>query len=348
MKDYTKLIIPTSFQNCLTYEEQIIWLFNKLITITPGSSEEISAVKAELDKLADRVLILEDDEDEVQEAITQLSGMIAGLSGNKQDKLIPGTNITIVDNVISATGDILDTLWYPEVDDEGNLSWTRSDSPLAPDTKNIRGPKGDTGEPGFSPEVVINEVEGGHKLTIIEADGEQEFYVMDGAPGERGENGEQGPEGPKGDTGERGPAGAAATIQVGTVTTGEPGTNAAVTNSGTAQNAIFDFTIPRGDAGSGGGAINVYGVTIEKVDSGSIQANTWTKFKLVVDYEAPYFDSVMNGRVLFTPGNGNTDYIALIPAGWIRVYGVGLEQYVYLYTDTDASYSSRVCKLITF
>jgi hypothetical protein len=37
---------------------------------------------------------------------------------------------------------------------------------------------------------------------------------------------------------------------VGTVTTGNPGTNAQVTNSGNAQNAVFNFTIPRGDTGS--------------------------------------------------------------------------------------------------
>lgn len=42
----------------------------------------------------------------------------------------------------------------------------------------------------------------------------------------------------------------AATVSVGTVSTGEPGTNAAVTNSGTENDAVFDFTIPRGDPGS--------------------------------------------------------------------------------------------------
>ncbi|MCL2462733.1 MAG: collagen-like protein, partial [Defluviitaleaceae bacterium] len=38
-------------------------------------------------------------------------------------------------------------------------------------------------------------------------------------------------------------------IAVGTVTTGEPGTNADITNSGTPTAAVFDFTIPRGDTG---------------------------------------------------------------------------------------------------
>lgn len=47
-----------------------------------------------------------------------------------------------------------------------------------------------------------------------------------------------------------GPPGAAATITVGTVTTGAPGTPAQVTNSGTAQNAVLNFTIPQGESGS--------------------------------------------------------------------------------------------------
>lgn len=37
---------------------------------------------------------------------------------------------------------------------------------------------------------------------------------------------------------------------MGTVTTGDAGSDAAVTNSGTGQKAVFDFVIPRGDAGT--------------------------------------------------------------------------------------------------
>ena len=53
--------------------------------------------------------------------------------------------------------------------------------------------------------------------------------------------------------GQDGQDGTAATITVGTVTTGAAGTNASVTNSGTSSAAIFDFVIPRGADGSGGG-----------------------------------------------------------------------------------------------
>ena len=53
-------------------------------------------------------------------------------------------------------------------------------------------------------------------------------------------------------SGVSGSDGAAATIQIGTVTTGAAGTNASVTNSGTSTNAIFNFVIPRGDKGDKG------------------------------------------------------------------------------------------------
>ena len=54
-----------------------------------------------------------------------------------------------------------------------------------------------------------------------------------------------------GPTGPRGPQGPA-TITAGSTTTGEPGTNAQVTNSGTSENAILNFTIPRGETGATG------------------------------------------------------------------------------------------------
>ena len=52
--------------------------------------------------------------------------------------------------------------------------------------------------------------------------------------------------------GEKGATGNAATIAVGTVTTGAAGSSASVTNSGSAYAATFDFTIPKGDKGETG------------------------------------------------------------------------------------------------
>ena len=54
--------------------------------------------------------------------------------------------------------------------------------------------------------------------------------------------------GPTGPTGPQGPA----TVAIGTVTTGAPGTSATITNSGTNENVILNFTIPRGATGATG------------------------------------------------------------------------------------------------
>lgn len=64
----------------------------------------------------------------------------------------------------------------------------------------------------------------------------------------RGEKGEKGEDGKDGLDGQ----GIAATIEVGTVTTGAAGTNASVTNVGTEQRAVLNFVIPRGDTGASG------------------------------------------------------------------------------------------------
>ena len=53
-------------------------------------------------------------------------------------------------------------------------------------------------------------------------------------------------------TGADGANGQAATIAVGTVSTGVAGSNASISNSGTSDAAVFDFTIPRGDTGASG------------------------------------------------------------------------------------------------
>lgn len=44
------------------------------------------------------------------------------------------------------------------------------------------------------------------------------------------------------------------TLTIGKTTTGEPGTQASVVNSGTAKDVVLDFTIPRGADGTGGGS----------------------------------------------------------------------------------------------
>lgn len=76
--------------------------------------------------------------------------------------------------------------------------------------------------------------------------------------GATGATGATGPQGPKGDTGAtgatgpQGPQGVTPTIKAGTVTTGNAGTNAAVTASTSGTTTTFNFTIPRGATGATG------------------------------------------------------------------------------------------------
>ena len=72
---------------------------------------------------------------------------------------------------------------------------------------------------------------------------------VQGPQGEVGPKGDTGATGPKGATGEKGADGAAATIKIGTVTSGAA---ASVTNSGTTSAAVFDFVLPKGDKGDKG------------------------------------------------------------------------------------------------
>lgn len=75
--------------------------------------------------------------------------------------------------------------------------------------------------------------------------------------GPQGPQGDTGPQGPQGDTGPHGPqgdtgqTGATPNIQIGTVTTGNPGTDAAASMGGTAENPVLNLTIPRGADGTG-------------------------------------------------------------------------------------------------
>lgn len=62
----------------------------------------------------------------------------------------------------------------------------------------------------------------------------------------------KGEQGKHGTDGVNGKDGAAATVAIGTVTTGEPGTTASVTNVGTDTAAVLNITIPRGDKGKDG------------------------------------------------------------------------------------------------
>ena len=81
--------------------------------------------------------------------------------------------------------------------------------------------------------------------------GPQGLQGPQGATGPQGPQGVQGPQGPAGKDGLDG-EGIAATVEIGTVTTGAPGSDASVVNVGDEQRAILNFVIPRGSTGPQG------------------------------------------------------------------------------------------------
>ena len=150
---------------------------------------------------------------------------------------------TYMDNAKNYSENV--NVFVPSVSDSGVLSWTNRaglDNPASVNIKGAKGDKGDTGAQG------IQGVKGdkGDK-------GDTGAQGIQGVKGDKGDTGAQGSKGDKGDTGATGAPGAAATIRIGNVYTGAPGTNASVSNSGTSTNAVLNFTIPRGNPGADGG-----------------------------------------------------------------------------------------------
>lgn len=116
----------------------------------------------------------------------------------------------------------------------------------------------------------------------------------------RGEKGEPGKDGAPGKDGLDG-EGIAATIEVGTVTTGAAGTDASVTNVGTEQRAVLNFVIPRGDTGASGEQGSA-GVGFDDADTISINdgAINITADDNGVNIEAS-FEVAVGGEILEIP-----------------------------------------------
>lgn len=170
--------------------------------------------------------------------------------------------------------------YTPSVSDDGTLTWQGSQAgmPEIP-AANIEGPKGDPGLGVPSPTAadagkvpVVNEDGTGYVLREVSAGGGDA-----GQPGTDGEDGGyytpsvdtagnlswtpskvgmpsvpeaniRGPEGPQGETG------ATPQLTIGTVTTLDPGEDATVTITGTAEAPVLNFGIPKGEPGEDGSA----------------------------------------------------------------------------------------------
>ena len=68
---------------------------------------------------------------------------------------------------------------------------------------------GETGKDGISPTISVSDIEGGHRITIVDTLGTKTVDVLDGAKGDAGPQGIQGERGLTGETGPQGPTGPA-------------------------------------------------------------------------------------------------------------------------------------------
>lgn len=109
----------------------------------------------------------------------------------------------------------------------------------------IQGVPGQDGQDGISPTAEVTQTAEGATITVTDVSGTTSANILNGKDGQDGQDGADGQ---------------AATVTVGTTTTGAAGTNASVVNSGTSSAAILDFTIPKGDTGATG--VSITGVSL--------------------------------------------------------------------------------------
>lgn len=112
------------------------------------------------------------------------------------------------------------------------------------------------------------------------------FVIPEGVAGSRGERGDQG------EKGDRGESGAAATLALGSVTTGSPGTAASITNSGSSSASVFHFVIPQGaqgETGADGSPGAAATVSVGSVSSGPVPAvtNSGTSQSAILNFVLP-------------------------------------------------------------
>lgn len=212
----------------------------------------------------------------------------------KQGKLTAGSNITIdQNNVISASGGT-GTGGHVIVNSSGTDMAQRAKlkfdgATVTDDSVNdmtivsgLKGDPGDPGDPGTAATIAVGTVVSGQTASVTNSGTSTaavfDFVLPKGDPGTPGADGHDGQDG------------AAATIAVGSVTSGQ---TASVVNSGTSSAAVFDFVLPKGDPGTPGqdGSDGADGVS-PTVSTSAITGGTAV---VITDAQGPHTFNVMNG-----------------------------------------------------
>lgn len=196
----------------------------------------------------------------------------------------------------------------PESTEAVYLSTTVADGVITADFTNVMLSK--PGAVQVEIQIIENDVEGGTQITtpifVVEVNpsnintGEiiasSEFNALVEALAEVQEYKANGLKGDKGD---------AATIQVGTVETLEPSQNATVSNSGTANDAVFNFGIPKGSKGDKGEPGAIQTVNGQAPDaSGNVTIDTATNYSDLEGKPSINGTELTGNRVLVATING--------------------------------------------
>lgn len=278
-----QMTIPETFEECLTYEMQILYLKRYIDEIA-----ESGIPSADLTDIWDAIHALEDemekvDPDKFEQEIKAINESIQSLKDDKQDTLtfddtptLGSQNPVTSDGIRKAIdagggGGGGSTVSVEVGETVTGEPGTNADVENTGTAQNVvlkftipRGENGDPGEPGERGPAGERGPEGPQGERGPEGpEGPRGEQGLPGEKGEKGDPGEQGPAGERGPEGPQGEPGESATVTVGETVTGEPGTPAKVENTGTAQNAILKFTIPKGEKGDPGGGGGGSTVTVE-------------------------------------------------------------------------------------
>ena len=169
---FDELVIPESFEEALSYAEQLIWLYlNKQAKLVEGDNITLT-------ENADGTATISVDFTDAK--------LISNITSNVQsDKTV------VVVHYTDGTADTFNVLAGPQ-GERGPQGLTGATGPMGP-----QGPAGADGQDGFSPEVTITSITGGHAVKITDEDHPegQTFNVMDGVDGRDGTDGTDGTDG---------------------------------------------------------------------------------------------------------------------------------------------------------
>lgn len=181
--------------------------------------------------------------------------------------------------------------YIPSVSKEGIISWTNNGNLNNPNPINIKGPQGNQGIQGEKGD------RGYYFTPSVDSDGNLSWTNNGDLDNPISIN-------IKGNTGDKGPEGRAATITIGTVSTGDENTDVIVTNTGTINNAILNFTIPKGSKGDTGEPFRITKVYASIGDMNDDYDNEEVNIGNFVIIETGNVDHPDNSKLYVKTNNG--------------------------------------------